>query len=435
MMDEMNTRIENFLRANGLDERTLDSGRLLAGFAAEMAAGLAGAPSSLPMIPAYLSADRPVPADRPVIVLDAGGTNLRVGVVQFDAAGTPHISQFSRHKMPGASAPISADAFFNTLADLLMPVIGAAEAIGFCFSYRAEITPDGDGRLLRWSKQIQAPEVEGLLVGAEVAQRLEARGHRRRITVLNDTVAALLAGRSAGMARRYSTYAGYILGTGTNTAYVVPHGVIGKLKGLDPRGQMIVNIESGGFGLAPRSRFDEQFDATTRDPGAYAFEKMISGGYLGGLGLTVLKAAAREGLLSAAAGAALLVWRSLENKDLDDFCDNPFLPTGPFAVLPLTEEDRRTIQALGGALYRRAAWLAAVNLAAVILAGGGGRDPLYPVCVNVDGSTFYRTRSIAFRSRVEAHLRAILEPRGIAYELVGVDDAPVIGAAVAGLTR
>jgi hexokinase len=55
--------------------------------------------------------------------------------------------------------------------------------------------------------------------------------------------------------------------------------------------------------------------------------------------------------------------------------------------------------------------------------------------VNVDGSTYYRTRSVAFRSRIEAHLRAILEPRGIAYELVGVDDAPVIGAAVAGLTR
>ena len=101
----MNFGVENFLRANGLDERARDSDRLLAGFAAEMAAGLAGTPSSLPMIPAYLSVDRPVPADRPVIVLDAGGTNLRVGVVKFDAAGTPHISQFSRHKMPGATAP------------------------------------------------------------------------------------------------------------------------------------------------------------------------------------------------------------------------------------------------------------------------------------------------------------------------------------------
>jgi|LSQX01.1.fsa_nt_gb hexokinase len=434
-MVQMNTRIDDFLRTNGFDEHTRDSGRLLAGFAAEMAAGLAGEPSSLPMIPAYLSVDRPVPADKPVIVLDAGGTNLRVGVVQFDAAGTPHISRFSRHKMPGATAPISADDFFNTLADLLMPVVDAAETIGFCFSYPAEITPDGDGRLLRWSKQIQAPEVEGRMVGAEVVQRLAARGHKRRITVLNDTVAALLAGKSAGMARRYSTYAGYILGTGTNTAYVAPNSAIGKLKGLDPNGHMIINIESGGFGLAPRSRLDEIFDATTLDPGTYAFEKMISGGYLGGLGLTVIKAAASEGILSEAVGAAIQGWCTLENKDLDDFCDNPFIATGPFAALPLTDDDRRAIQALGGAVYRRAAWLAAVNLASVILAGDGGHDPLYPVCVNVDGSTFYRTKSVEFRSRLEAHLRKILEPRGVSYELVGVEDAPVIGAAVAGLTR
>ena len=71
----------------------------------------------------------------------------------------------------------------------------------------------------------------------------------------------------------------------------------------------------------------------------------------------------------------------------------------------------------------------------MILAGGRGADPLAPVCVNVDGSTFYRTRSAAFRSRIEEHLRAMLEPRGIHYERVGVEDAPVIGAAVAGLTR
>jgi hexokinase len=435
MIPGMKSRIEQFLSVNGLDRSARDPERLLSDFAREMDAGLAGQASSLPMIPAFITIDRPVPVGKPVIVIDAGGTNLRVGVVHFDAQGKPQISRFSKHRMPGTTAPITADDFFATLADLLLPVIDAAETIGFCFSYAAEITPDCDGRLLKWSKQIQAPEVVGKMVGAEVAKRLEARGHRRRITVLNDTVAALLSGKSAGMARRYSTYVGYILGTGTNTAYVERNTAVTKLKGLDPQGQMIVNIESGGFGLAPRSRFDEQFDAKTLDTGYYAFEKMISGGYLGGLGLTVLKAAAGAGLFSVPAAAALQSWATLENKDLDDFCDNPFIQSGPLAALALTDDDRRGIQALGSAIYRRAAYLAAVNLAAVMLKGGGGTDPLFPICVNVDGSTYYRTRSVAFRSRIEAHLRAILEPRGIAYELVGVDDAPVIGAAVAGLTR
>ena len=435
MIPVMKTRIERFLADNGLESSARDTERLLSDFAREMDAGLAGRTSSLPMIPAYLSIDKPVPVGKPVIVLDAGGTNLRVGVVQFDAGGKPQISRFDRHKMPGTDALISADAFFNTLADYLMPVIDAAADIGFCFSFCAEITPDCDGRLIQWSKQIQAPEVVGLMVGAELGRRLKARGVQRRITVLNDTVAALLAGKSAGMARRYSDYVGYILGTGTNTAYVVSNTAVTKVQGLDPQGRMVINIESGGFGLAPRGRLDDAFDATTLDPGAYAFEKMISGGYLGGLGLVVLKAAAAAGLFSAGVAATLQSWTRLDNKDLDDFCDNPFLATGPFAALALTDDDRRVIQALGGAVYRRAAWLAAVNLAAVMIAGGGGTDALAPICVNVDGSTFYRTRSVAFRSRIEAHLRAILEPRGIACELVEVNDAPVIGAAVAGLTR
>jgi hexokinase len=40
----------------------------------------------------------------------------------------------------------------------------------------------------------------------------------------------------------------------------------------------------------------------------------------------------------------------------------------------------------------------------------------------------------SFKSRVEEHLRRILGGRGIAYDLIHVDEAPVIGAAVAGLS-
>jgi len=67
-----------------------------------------------------------------------------------------------------------------------------------------------------------------------------------------------------------------------------------------------------------------------------------------------------------------------------------------------------------------------------VLKTGHGRSPLHPVCVTVDGSTYYKTT--ALRSRVEEHVRRILGERGVHAELVRVDDAPLIGAAVAGLT-
>lgn len=430
----MNTEILDFLKKHSIDASSVNTANLLDAFAADMTAGLAGKPSSLKMIPSYLGIDKAVPVGKPVIVIDAGGTNLRVCVVTFGADGKPEISHFTKHHMPGTDAEeVSADKFFSLLADYVKPLLPYAENIGFCFSYAAEITPDCDGRLLHWTKQVKAPEVVGKMVGSELAKRLAPFGFKGRIIVLNDTVAALLAGVSSSVARRYDGYVGFILGTGTNIATVVDNSEITKVPGL-AAGKMIINVESGAFDKVPVTDIDQRLDATTMDAGTYGFEKKISGGYLGRLGLAALKTAAEEGLFSKAAAAAVLAFDTLDNKDLDDFCDNPLIKTGPFAALDLTDDDRRAIQAIAGAVYKRAAVLSAINLATAILRSGGGHDPLAPVCVNVDGSTFYRTLSVEFKSRIEAKLRDILEPYGISYKLVCIPDAPVVGAAVAGLT-
>ena len=90
------------------------------------------------------------------------------------------------------------------------------------------LVPHGDpagprGTAGHFSKEIRAPEVEGTLVGAGLAEALERAGVRgKRTTVLlNDTTATLLAGRSAAEdTRQYDGYVGYILGTGTNAAYL-----------------------------------------------------------------------------------------------------------------------------------------------------------------------------------------------------------------------
>jgi hexokinase len=118
---------------------------------------------------------------------------------------------------------------------------------------------------------------------------------------------------------------------------------------------MAINVESGNFARAPRSRFDDIFDATTKDPGVSLFEKMISGAYLGGLGLTILREAAAAGLFSAAAAAAIGATRKLATKELDDFCHNPFIRSGAVAALPLTDDDRRLILALCTPMFARAA--------------------------------------------------------------------------------
>ena len=413
----------------------IDPAALLRQFDDAMTRGLAGAADALPMIPAYLTITRPVPINTRVAVLDAGGTNLRVATVWFDAHGKPHMENFARSPMPGTQGELSAGEFYEALAEFLAPLAAKTSAVGFCFSYPAAITPDCDAQLLRWTKQIKAPAVVGTMVGSSLRQQLARRGCDRPIAVLNDTVATLLAGKSAGVARHYASYVGFILGTGTNTAYVERNDHIRKCQGLNPAESMAINIESGSFAQAPVSRFDKLFDATTADCGSYSFEKMIAGAYLGGLGGIILHEAARAGLFTPATAQALLAMPLPSNQELAAFCHNPFLSPGHFATLPLTEADRRTALELCTPVYERAARLTAINIAAAVIRTGTGADPLHPVAINMDGSTYHRTKAIAFAARVQGHLRDILAPRGIHYELLAVEESPIIGAAVAGLTR
>lgn len=431
----MRDRATEFLKSNGLDVDGIDREALLGVFLEEMEAGLAGRPSSLLMIPSYISIDRPARQGHPVVALDAGGTHLRGAVVTLKDQGRPEIAAFVKREMPGTRGEIGAKAFFEEFASFVAPLTAYADTIGFCFSYAAEARPDCDARLIRWSKQIAAPEVEGRLIGAGLLEGLARYGWHPRVVILNDTVATLLAGKAAARGHDDAAFVGFILGTGTNTAYVERHERIAKLATLKPGGSMAINVESGGFRRAPQSRFDKMLDADTRDPGYYTFEKMISGAYLGALALIVLREASGAGLFSRAAASAISGWTALSTTHLDDFCGAQPMSDNPFHNSAFSAADREEVCRLCAPLYTRAAVFAAVNIASAILKTGGGSDPARPVCVNVDGSTYYRTRTIDFQARVQRELRALLEPRGIAYTLLRVDDSPVIGAAVAGLMR
>lgn len=427
-------RAKEFLKKHGMRVQDIDREKLLEAFQKEMAAGLRGEPSSLMMIPSFISIDQPVKTDTPIVVLDAGGTNLRTAVVKFDQKGNADIGSFYKRAMPGTQGELSADEFYDAFAEFLMPVIDASETIGFCFSYSAEVTPDCDARLLYWSKQIEVPSVVGTMIGSGLCKKLEERGYHRKAIIVNDTVATLLAGRSMGITKDYSAYVGFILGTGTNTAYVEKNSRITKRKDLDPKGCMAVNVESGSFKGMPQCDFDKILDESTNDCGTYTFEKMISGGYLGRLGLVVLTQAAKEGLFSDSAKALIESWTDLQNKDLDDFCGGAPAEDNPFLASAFSAEDREMVIALGTPLYERSAVLTAVNIASAVIQTGEGKDPARPVCVNVDGSTFHKTRTGQFQKRVRKELETLLvERRNLHYELVRVDESPVIGAAIAGL--
>ena len=428
---------EEFLESNGLATASLDRASLIAAFLKEMEAGLAGRPSSLKMIPTYTSPYGEIKKDTPVTVLDAGGTNLRGATVTIPSSGDILIENKEKGEMPGAKSYVSQEDFYAVLTGHVNRCRPFAKdpAVGFCFSYPAEASADGDAKLLVWTKQIQAPEIVGQWVGAELAKRLDPKPSK--IQVVNDTVATLLAGKATEKpGQKFSAYLGFILGTGTNVAYIEKNCNIPKLVN-PPEGAMAINTESGGFNKIVQSAFDEAMDKKTSDCGSQRFEKMIAGAYLGKIGLEVFKAAARAGFFSAAARDAVQGLGALESYDLDNFCakyDNG--KPNPLDKVFTDEADRAMARRLATPVFERAAILTAVHLAAFIIKTGGGTDPSAPVCVCIDGSTYYKTRVVSFPEIVKRELDAMLGPRNISFALtVCPDDAPMIGAAVAALLK
>ena len=165
-MDSNKKAVDRFLHNTGMHPDAVALESTVNHIMQEMALGLEGEPSSLAMMPTYIGVNARIPAHKRAVALDAGGTHLRAALVSFTDEGDPLIEDFSRRPMPGTGGnSVGREAFFDALAALIEPLTDRGEKIGFCFSYATEILPNRDGRLVHWSKEIQAPEVVGRLIG------------------------------------------------------------------------------------------------------------------------------------------------------------------------------------------------------------------------------------------------------------------------------
>ncbi len=421
--------INDFLSNHGLLASKIDADALIGEFLSEMEEGLASRKSSLAMIPTYISAEKKIPSNEPVIVIDAGGTNLRVACISFDENNRVCIDDYSRYPMPGSKEEVSAAEFFGQLAEYLRPVLEKSNRIGFCFSYPAEINPEMDGRLLKWTKEMKAPEVIGRLIGQGLIDALGAAGAGKKIVLLNDTVATLLAGKASGKTS-YGSYVGFILGTGTNIAFLEKNQNILKVNHIESSGSQAINVESGAFAKAPRGDIDLVLDQESEDPGGNRFEKMISGRYLPQIALKALHKGVDEGLFNASSVPWIRNLKQLNHEQMESLIKNGTVDT--MAAVRLFEHDRDCMQSIMKAVIERAAKFAAVNITAAVVKAVG-ENCSSPVCINIDGTTYYKASGL--RERTEQYLEQMLGARNIEYALVHAERAPLIGAAIAGLVN
>ena len=423
---------EEFLTKHRLGEEFVDENEVNSLFRSEMEKGLGGECSSLKMIPTYAQSPSRIPSGESVIVMDAGGTNFRTCLVTFNEEGKPEISDFQKTGMPGVEKEVSADEFYSIFASSIERFMGRSSRIGFCFSYAAEITSDHDGIPLLFSKEVKAPGTIGKPLGKNILAVLKSRGYdtsTMKISVVNDTVATLLAAQAEGGCEA-SAYIGFILGTGTNTAYIEKNCNIGKIA-LE-EGEQIINTESGSLKIE-LTDLDRGFLLTTNDPCSYHLEKMISGAYIGSFAHYVLSKAVEDGVFSTAFSSGFGTVDHLSTMAVGAFILSPWDRNNPLGAIIYSDEDSKRLYKILKAVIVRAAKLTALNLSAAVFKSGVETSPEHPVVINADGTTFYRLPFLERYTRL--FLDRILEKEnGIFYRIVNIDSSPIIGAAISALS-
>ena len=165
-------------------------------------------------------------------------------------------------------------------------------------------------------------------------------------------------------------------------------------------------------------------------PGAYRFEKMTSGRYLGKLSRLALIAAAKDGLFAPETADKLRALDVLTAADADAFGAGP--DCGAIAALSdAADADRKTAAMVIQSVFGRAA---KAIVAAIVFLTDGAKNRYRPMVVAVDGSLF--RYSTLMRPAVSEELEAFLVQKHQRYCVCKpVPNASAIGTAAASLLQ
>lgn len=429
----MDQPVRDFLKRHQMEADAIDWQQETQRFVRQMQAGLEGETSSLLMIPSFVMMAQQLPLDRKAIVVDAGGTNLRVAVAQTQADGSVELSGFVKYPMPGTQGQLTADEFFCRLADRLEPVLEQSDQIGICFSFPCEILPNRDGRILGFSKEVRVSEAAGRLIGESLNAEFARRGKKAKtFTVLNDTVATMLGGLAAAGGRRYDNYIGFILGTGTNTCYVERSERIRKSpEACAMGGEMAMNTESGCYDGFAQGTFDRMVDQASDNPGDHPMEKMISGVYQGKIITCMVQAAVEEGLFTDTFAREWEKAPRITPMEMDAFVAAP-KGEGRLAAMTADSQDNVRLYQLIEALYQRAAKITTVVFSGIAVYTGipaGGS-----LCVMAEGSVF--EKSALYVEKLREYIRCYMEGKlQVHCDIVTGRNTTLVGTAAAALLQ
>jgi hexokinase len=365
-------------------------------------------------IPTYIK-PKTLGVEGQATVLDLGGTNYRAAVVSFKDGKTDIYppdgwsKDLSIMKTKGYTSKMLFAEQASFLKELKMP---EKSPIGYCFSYPAECLPDGDARLLRWTKGVDIKEMIDQPIGKPLKDFLNESGEVEftAIKVINDTVASLFAGLSDSS---FDAYIGLIVGTGTNMATFIHSDQIGKLdKELNWQGLTPINLESGNYKPLHLTAIDDQVDAASGTKDAQRFEKSVSGMYLGKIFTALFPEDGFD--------------EKFDSKALTDLINKP----GKNKKRHVREARR---------IYKRSAKLVAASLAGLVLVMVSHDPAIKKICLTAEGSLFWSKvkNCKEYNKLVSKTLKDLLgelDHKDVKVKVTEIHNANMIGSAVAALS-
>ncbi|KAL2795979.1 hexokinase-domain-containing protein [Aspergillus keveii] len=416
----------------------------------EIDEGLSEEGATLSQIPTFVTSVPNGTEKGLYLAVDLGGTNFRVCSIDLHGNNTFSLTQakimIPRELMTSGSSKelflflarqiesflrIHHNEHFE--AHLKRKVAAKEEDLfdlGFTFSFPVRQLGINKGTLIRWTKGFDIPDAVGQDVCALLQTAIDELNLPVRVAALvNDTVGTLMA-RSYTSPGETGTFLGAIFGTGTNGAYLEKLDRVTKMDKIEhsdydkSTGEMIINAEWGSFdnhlSVLPNTKYDQQLDADSNNPGIQMFEKRVSGMFLGEiLRLVLLDLHKNEslGLFKPKNGSDVFIPETssfyrqwgidtsllslVEADKTKTFEQIKVALKDHLKIERPSDDDCKAVQAVVHAIGKRAARLSAVPLAAILISTGKLRtDDL--VDIGVDGSL------VEFYPNFEGYMREAL---------------------------
>ncbi|KAJ6556389.1 hexokinase [Mycena capillaripes] len=436
--------------------------RLVKAFTKALDLGLTKPKQVVPMEPTFVFGWPSRQEQGDFLTLDLGGTNLRVCLVTLQGEGKCEITQ-SKYQLKDEQKQEEGQKLFDFCAECLkkfidahltdengglQPKPGENLPLGFTFSYPCSQERIDHGKLIRWTKGFRNPHTEGQDVAAMFRKSLEKFKLPIELTALvNDTTGTLIASHYANARTKIAV----VFGTGCNAAYMEHVKNITKIKhlGIDDDTQMAITALCGTTGAGafdsfehehlPRTKYDVIVDETSTKPGEQAFEKLISGLYLGEILRLILCELIDEDVLFHGQDTSRLetpyaldttLLSLMESDETDDLLTVIGIFVHFFA-LETTIEEREFFRAVANLIVVRAARLGACGIAAIV----SKMDYLEEGClVGVEGSLY--NKYPGFVEMVHEGLQDIFGEQGRNIITHHAEDGSGLGSAIiAAMTR